>query len=393
MIPEAALADLRARNPVTTVAGKWVALRKSTRKKWQMVGPCPIHSKDRMAKDSVSFECDAERWICAACCKSGDVIALVMEVEGKDFRGAVEWLGGAQQVDPAVEERRAREAAEKQRRHDEATNRYREEERKRLYDWWCHAAPIAGTPVEEYHARRGILAPPAARLRFRVMPYLEPGGKDEQGRRVWRTLHSGPAQLAAITAPEGHFIGLHITWIDLSQPKGKAVIIHPDTGEVLPAKKMRGTKQGGQIELLRCASPRCLVIGEGIETVLSVYAAMQRLGRPLDGIAFWAAGDLGNLAGAALAGCTERHPTLKDAAGRMRRVPGAEPNFASKAVTIPDSVTDLRLLADGDSDPFATRLAMQRAEARHTRAGRRITTAWPEPGFDFNAMHMPAEVA
>ncbi len=389
MIPDAALNDLRARNPVTSVAGKWVALRHSKRKKWQMVGPCPIHSSDRMAKDSVSFECDAERWVCASCCKSGDVIALVMAVEGKDFLGAVEWLGGAQQVDPAEEERRARAAAEKKRRHEEVTARYREEERERLYRWWCQAAPIPGTPVEEYHARRGIIAPPAARLRFRVMPYLEPGEKDEQGRRVWRTLHSGPAQLAAITAPDGHFIGLHITWIDLAQPKGKAVIVHPDTGEVLKPKKMRGTKQGGQIELVRWASPRCLVIGEGIETVLSVYAAMQRLGRPLDGIAFWAAGDWGNLAGSADG--TERHPTLKDAAGRTRRVPGAAPNFESKAVTIPDSVTDLRLLADGDSDTFTTRLVMQRAEARHAREGRRITVAWPEPGRDFNDMRMPHE--
>jgi len=122
---------------------------------------------------------------------------------------------------------------------------------------------------------------------------------------------------------------------------------------------------------VRCASPWCLILGEGLETVLSVYAAMVRLGRPLDGIAFWAAGDLGNLAGAADG--TERHPTLKTATGRPRRVPGAVPSLESKAVTIP--------------------AAMQRAEARHAREGRRITVAWPEPGRDFNDMRMPAEVA
>lgn len=390
MISDSALNDLRARNPVTSVAGKWVALRRSSRAGW-LVGTCPLHSSDPSARDSTSFECNDERWVCVSCADGGDVIKLVMRREGRDFRAAGEWLGGARQVDPAEEERRARAAAEKKRRHEEATNRYREEERERLYRWWCQAAPIAGTPVAEYHARRGIIAPPAAWLRCRVMPYLEPGGKDEQGRQVWRTLHSGPAQLAAITAPDRHFIGLHITWIDLAQPKGNALIVHPDTGEVLPAKKMRGTKQGGQIELVRCASPWCLILGEGIETVLSVYAAMVRLGRPLDGIAFWAAGDLGNLAGAADG--TERHPTLKTATGRPRRVPGALPSLESKAVTIPDSVTDLRLLADGDSDSFTTRLAMQRAEARHAREGRCITVAWPEPGRDFNDMHMPAEVA
>jgi hypothetical protein len=42
------------------------------------------------------------------------------------------------------------------------------------------------------------------------------------------------------------------------------------------------------------------VIGEGIETVLAVYTAHAPAGRPIDDTAFWAAGDLGNLAGRAI---------------------------------------------------------------------------------------------
>ncbi|MBB3771541.1 hypothetical protein FHS55_002140 [Angulomicrobium tetraedrale] len=393
MITPAALEDLRRRNPVPEVAGKWVSLRRGT-KTGRMVGPCPLHSKDPHAKDSTSFECWSDGWVCAHCCKGGDVIRLVEEYEHKSFREAVEWLGGPREVDDAEEARRAAERAEKQAQQEVAQAGFRNRERDRLYGWWQEARPVAGSPAEQYLLRRGCRVPPGARLRFRPdHPYMVHEGRDERGRDVWRAIHRGPAMIAAITAPTGHFLGLHITWLDLDQPKGKAVITHPETGEVLQAKKMRGSKQGGQIELLRCASPTCLIIGEGIETVLSIYAAMVRKGRPLDGIAFWAAGDLGNLAGKAAAGCRVRHPIAKDAAGRTLLVPGAEPDLASKAVTIPNSVFDLRLLGDGDSDPFTTRLAMQRAEARHACAGRRILTAWPEPGRDFNSMLQGGECA
>ncbi|WAC26408.1 DUF7146 domain-containing protein [Ancylobacter sp. SL191] len=402
MISEAALADLRRRNPVAEVAGKWVSLRKSSSPKWQMAGPCPIHSLKPHAKDSTAFVCDAERWVCAGCGKAGDVIALVMEREHKSFPEAVEWLGGVQDVDPAEEARRAAAAAEKKRQQDAATARYREEERERLHRWWKHGQHWRGTPVETYLREvRGVEIPATARLRYRFdTPFTVVDGKDEWGNVLYRVIHRGPAMLGAITAPDGRFSGLHITWLDLARPKGKAVIVDPKTGEVQPAKKMRGTKQGCVIELLRCASPHMLVAGEGIETVLSVYTARLRRGLSMDGIAMWAAGDLGNLAGAAAIGCSERHPDLKDAAGRTRRVPGATPDFDRPAMVVPDSVGDLRLLADGDSDPFSTRLVMDRAVARHAREGRRISVAWPQPGLDFDDMRraarnagQPAEVA
>jgi DNA primase len=100
LISEQALADLKARNPVDEVAQRWVTLR---RKGNGFVGPCPFHSKDPQARDSTSFECWSDAWICAVCCDGGDVIKLVMMHEGIDFLAAVEWLGGAQQVDPEVE--------------------------------------------------------------------------------------------------------------------------------------------------------------------------------------------------------------------------------------------------------------------------------------------------
>lgn len=380
MIPDAALDDLRARNSVTTVAGKWVALRRSSRAGW-LVGPCPLHSSNPSARDSTSFECNDERWVCASCADGGDVIKLVMLREGRDFRAAVEWLGGAREADPDAEARRALEAAEKQRRQESASARFREEERRRCHAFWREAMPIDGTAVEAYLRQRGLLAPRGAHLRCHpAHRYVVPDGRGEHGQK-WRLLHTGPAMLAAITAPDGHFLGLHQTWLDLDQPKGKLRLVHPETGEALPAKKMRGSKQGGHIDLLRCAEPARLIAGEGIETVLAVYTAMVERGRALEGCGFRAAGDLGNLAGKATG-------NVKAATGRAR-VPGPEPDLESRAMVVPDSVTDLRLLADGDSDPHMTRLAMQRAAARHACEGRRITVAWPAASADFNKMLKP----
>ena len=77
------------------------------------------------------------------------------------------------------------------------------------------------------------------------------------------------------------------------------------------------------------------------------------------------------------------HP-LKDRGGRPRRVPGPEPDLDSEACPIPESCRDVVLLKDGDSDPFLTDLAMDRAAARHRRPGRTVRIADPGPGVDFN---------
>lgn len=388
MISESSLADLRARNSCCDVAGKWVSLRRGGRK-GRMVGPCPIHSLDRAAKDSTSFECWDDGWVCARCQDGGDVIRLVQQAEKLGFREAIDWLGGAQETDPAEDERRARAAAEK-KAADEAKNAaYREAERKRCWEFWQAAGPLPGTPVETYlRDIRRVDWPAGAALRAHpAMPYLE-HGQDEAGRKNWRRLHEGPAMLAAITGADGRLAGLHITWIDLDAPKGKLALVHPDTGEKLPAKKVRGSKAGGRIELLRHAAPVRLILGEGIETVLTVYTALARTGRALDGLAMWTSVDLGNLAGRAAAHSRVPHPAETTPAGRVKQVPGPEPDMDSAAVPVPDSVTDLRFLGDGDSDPFTTRLTMARAERRHLVPGRRVATLWPPAGHDFNSMVM-----
>lgn len=230
---------------------------------------------------------------------------------------------------------------------------------------------------------RGLEGVPLGPLRYlpRLPYWIE---RDSGG---WEELLAGPAMLAPILAwPNGNLIGLHITWLDDSRPGTKLRASHPDTGELLPAKKVRGRKAGGFIPLSPGRGRARLVVGEGIETVLTMRLALARHGLDHE-IGFWSAIDLGNLAGRATE--TVPHPTMRRQAGGRTvrvRVPGPEPDRESPAVPIPDEVTDLVLLKDGDSDPFLTDLAMYRAARRFACVTRSVRVAEPAVGLDFNDM-------
>lgn len=374
-ISEAELAELKDRHPVDLIAGKWVRLRKHGRR---LIGPCPLHSPNPEARDSTSFEVlDRHSWVCATCHDGGDVIHLVMLRCGLDFIGAVEWLGGVRRLDAAEEERQARARARVKAEREKQSNTYRERERGIAFDIWRHGAPLAGTPAEEYLRLRGLIAPPHARLRAaRDMPFYD------TSKKAPRVIHRGPALLAAFVSPDARFAGVQITWIDLGEPKGKARLVHPETGEIFPAKKSRGSTGAASVELAPVPIPECLVIGEGTETVLSVYRAYGETGRDLTRTAFWSALDLGNLGGPALSQAT--HPTRRHANGHRVRVPGPDPDLEAPAIVVPDSVTDLILLGDGDSDRFLTECALVRAARRYARDGRTVRAAWAPAGRDFN---------
>src|SRR5262249_1856146 len=143
--------------------------------------------------------------------------------------------------------------------------------------------------------------------------------------------------VAPIIGVSGKFAGLHLTWLDLKQPKGKLVLLDPECGDQVPSKKVRGSKAGGHLVVAppRASPPRRMIIGEGLEKVAAVQIAMRQAGRDLRETEFRTSIDLGNLGGSALE--TARHPTLKDAAGRARRVPGSEPDLSAPAIVIPDS--------------------------------------------------------
>jgi len=386
---EAQLDDLRQRYPVDAEARKHVALRAVRQGKFPFSGPCPIHSKDPQARDSTSFACDAEVWVCTTC-GGGDIFELVgrlnglkpRERGGADFVKAVELVGGVREL--SAEEQRAlddKRAADRLSGESER-NTYRDAERGRAWDIYYKYslrlhAPEAQPARDYLRAARGLDFPPNVWLRFQpAMRFFVPD------KPKYREIHEGPA-LTLQLQRGGDFVGVHITWFDLARPKGKPLIVDPKDGDTLRNKKMRGTKAGAYGDLTGWVKePETLVMGEGLEKVLAVWTALNAAGRDLSRTGFWSACDLGNLGGPAADSVP--HPTLKTPTGLRKRVAGIVPDRDKPSIEIPDSVTRLVLIGDSTSDPFQTQCAIARAAARYARPGREVVCAWSPEGQDFD---------
>jgi len=356
--------------------------------------PCPAPGCGGVDRFAVNTRKNV--WICRASGAGGDAIALCQHIDGTSFAAAVETLTGrpppgrvAAETEAERQARHARlasaaeEANRKTAEEAIAAHGFREAERRRSHVIWRSGRPIAGTPAESYLRLRGI--EPFAGLRLRYLPDAPLWDKPAPHGEV---VHQGPVLLAPIVR-DGRFAGIHQTWIDLTATDGKARV--PDrNGELLPARKVRGSKRGSHIELARGPdAPTRLYMGEGNENVLSVRQALARR-RPhlVDGAAFWSAIDLGNLSGKAARG--RAHPTLTtvDKNGRTlpQRIAGPVPDREEPAVVLPASVLELVLLGDGDSEPVMTGFAMDRAKARYERhhEGLSVAIAMAPAGRDYN---------
>ncbi|MBB5703588.1 hypothetical protein FHS76_003495 [Ochrobactrum daejeonense] len=274
--------------------------------------------------------------------------------------------------------------AELQEQQAKSQADYREIERKKARGIYARASTLHS--AAQMHGRfylmeRGARVPDSDWLRVGgAVPYWHGGD----------TLHEGPAMVAPIIGPDLGIIGCHITWIDLdNRPKRRPTIIDPATGELLPTKKMRGSKKGGLIPLAGHPRMERWVGGEGIENTLAVARAENL--RP--DTFYFAAGDLGNLSGPADPASRFAHPTLKkeDTKGRLRAVmvqgPVPRPDQGpDDAFWVGDHVCEIVLLGDGDSERVMTSAAMARARARILRQNRKVAIAWPPAGTDFSDM-------
>jgi hypothetical protein len=364
--------------------------------------PCPACG----GRDRFSVNAQKDLWHCRVSALGGDAIALAQHILECDFVSACEEVTGRPRPRPGEEEaqeqrqeqfhERARKIAartqanecEQARREREAAS-FREYERRRARRIWNDAKPPHASPVEDYFRLRGLALPRGARLRYAgdLALWNKPGGS---------VIHRGPAMVAAIEGPEGRFAGVHQTWIDLSAPKGKAEIIDPSSGQELPAKKIRGSKKGGSIRLVVCeGAARRWFLGEGIETVLSVYWSLaEQAAHLIERAEFRSSVDLGNMAGKAKGRVKHPNKTRVDRNGRISalRVPDSEPldDEPWPVIPIPSQVEELYLLGDGDSDAFTTRLALERAAKRFSRARPSLTIklAMSRAGADFNDMRL-----
>jgi hypothetical protein len=335
----------------------------------ELVGPCPqCGGTDRFGVNLRNglFQCR----ICGA---AGDGIKLVMFDRGCDFKAALTWLCG--EIDGISDtERRARaEKARAAKREAEAkAAEFRRKSIAAARSIWKAGLPPEGTAVEAYLARRAIDFGPLGGIPKVIRFHPTLGYTVEEGGNRRHLIHRGPAMLCAIQGPDGRFSAVHRTWLDLDQPKGKAVITDPATGKVVESKKVLGSKKGGAIRLSHTRLSDVLIMGEGVETTASAWVA-----DPASPWMYWAGVDLGNMA------------------GRQERVPGKRhsglPDLDdAEAFLPPPGVTRLVYVQDGDSEPKPTRAKLEAGlrRAMVARPGLRGQIAPAPDGKDLNDVLM-----
>ena len=120
---------------------------------------------------------------------------------------------------------------------------------------WRRCRAIDGTHAEAYLRSRGILRCRFPALRFHPALFYRDGGGV---RRL-------PALVAAVTdADKSTLTGVHRTWLDPARP-AKAAVARP--------RKALGSVHGRAVTFGR-AGTGTLLVGEGIETVLSLVTAL-----------------------------------------------------------------------------------------------------------------------
>jgi hypothetical protein len=231
--------------------------------------------------------------------------------------------------------------------------------------------------------RTGRVVPDAVLecLRFSVrMTYWH--GQDERGNPI--SHYVGYSMVAPFVDLTGKIIGCHLTWTDLTRaPKFRPDLGLDEKGEPLPTKKMRGAKKGGLIPICGDMASTRWVGAEGIEN--TVWVAGYEGFDP--GTFYFAAGDLGNMAGPADRSAGKSHRVVLPHGKKIRVHPHPKPDQGpTEAMQVADHVTGLVWLADGDSEFYFTAAAMARAKARTSRAGRDVKVWWPPRGADWASL-------
>ena len=196
---------------------------------------------------------------------------------------------------------------------------------------WNRCQPVDRTHAEKYLVARGIRRCRFPALRFHhALPFRPDAGG-------WRRY---PALVAAVAGDDGEVQGVHRTWLD---PK------RAEKANVAAPRKSLGRIHGFAVRFGEPAAASTLLVGEGIETVLSLVTVLPHG-------ALQAAGPSGTFAAAALSA-------------------GGLGTFVPPLMTA-------RLIVAQDRDAEGERAA-RRLQLRCTRLGIASTVLVPERG-DFN---------
>jgi CHC2 zinc finger len=345
----------------------------------EWIGPCPLCG----GTDRFSVNVQKRVFNCRGA-EGGDVIKMVMHIEGRDFLAAVERITGTvrpdRSRDETLEERERRERAYEQRqvkceRREEEEQRAETARAKRdeqaIDEVIDRAVPLQGTHGEAYLRARKLNPPRRLCGDLRFVSELDYWG---QGNGSPEPIHLAtlPALVAIIRDPAGAVIGISQTFLDPEEPKKW----QPTGSHHNSQKKIRGRKQGGMIHL--GPPEETIAIAEGWENALAWY----QLGLGPEEVMLAAAVDLGNLAGRATGQIA--HKTLVDPEGRPRRMPNGKPDPKAPGLILPQGIRSVIIIADTDSESYATAGLLAVAVRRFQAQELNVEISWPPTGKDYN---------
>ncbi|BCW88023.1 DNA primase [Alphaproteobacteria bacterium SO-S41] len=333
---------------------------KLIRKGRRMVGLCPFHSEST-GSFTVFPENSPASFHCFGCGAHGTAIDWVMLTESAELKAAVEALaaplGLSRETQESAAERRERQAVFARQKAERDAKLAAEEARRGAWrranagEIWQRAAH--DTVLRHYFRTRGIdtaliaagwgeSAPEGVPLSLRFLMDCPDYDNDRED----------PAMVAPMVDHERRFRGVHRTYLNKA--------LNDNRG--FDKRKMLGAA-GGAVVRLTAFAPR-LHVCEGIETGLSVMAALALAGRSA-GAAVFAALSMDNICGEGW---------------------GPLPNMRAPGIILPPGVTELIICEDADNkDPRMADDRYARAAARFGRKGQRLVRrARPEPGMDFN---------
>lgn len=235
-------------------------------------GICPLRQCGKV-HGARPFRCEPDegKWWCYSCAKGGDVVELEQLLGGGSPLEAANRLLGRDYTPPPPRKPRNEneEAADERRRREYAQQ------------VWGGSQPILGGLVEKYLLSRDIhpavIVAASARLRFH--PAVRQMWSEQLNQWV-----RGPAMVARTETVEGPTGGIHATFI-LPDGTGRDKVL----GKVMWGPQM-GPRRGDVLyrspggtwligEVLEGYDDTPLVIGEGIETVLSLASIAWAQGR------------------------------------------------------------------------------------------------------------------
>jgi hypothetical protein len=352
----------------------------------EWTGPCIVCG----GTDRFSINIKKKLWNCRGCGKGGNVVHLVAWITASSYIEACEKINGTPRPDrtrdETLEQRNSRLAEnarlrgiELQRREaeqqaEEAAKAKRDEEM--INKVINRAIPILDSEHGAAYLRGRGLNPHARLIKdLRFVPDLDYWGARDNGTREIVLLATLPAVVAIIRDFAGLPIGLSQTYLDPVEPRKWTPIGSPSNS----ATKIRGEKKHGRVALGPNAD--ILALSEGWANAL----AWHQLGHGPDNVALAAAVDIGNMAGGATGWVP--HPYLRDVDGKPVRMKNGVPDMTKPGIILPPEagIKSIILLADLDSETYATAAQLRTAGNRFRTMGLHVDVAWPSGrGKDWN---------